>query len=69
MKHFLYLKDIPASDLKKILIDAKKRKSKRKKLSTLETDKDNPLKGKLLVPSMEQRTGQHQVISFILKTS
>ena len=41
MKHFLYLKDIPASDLKKILIDAKKRKSKRKKLSTLETDKDN----------------------------
>ena len=30
MKHFLYLNDIPASDLKKILIDAKKRKNKRK---------------------------------------
>ena len=49
MKHFLYIKDIPASDLKKILLDAKKRKSKRKKLSTLEPDKDNPLKGQLLV--------------------
>ena len=35
MKHFINLKDIPAKDLKKIIIDAKKRKNLRKKLSTL----------------------------------
>ena len=39
MKHFINLKDIPAKDLRKIIIDAKKRKSLRKKLSTLEVDK------------------------------
>ena len=31
MKHFINLKDIPSNDLRKILIDAKKRKSERKK--------------------------------------
>ena len=65
MKHFLYLKDIPASDLKKILIDAKKRKSKRKKFSTLETDKDNPLKGKLLVQMFEKSSTRTR-LSFYL---
>ena len=54
MKHFINLKDIPASDLRKILEDAKKRKIKRKKLSTLEVDDDNPLKGKLLVQMFEK---------------
>ena len=39
MKHFINLKDIPAKDLRKIITDAKKRKSLRKKLSTLEIDK------------------------------
>ena len=34
MKHFVNLKDIPAKDLRKIITDAKKRKSLRKKLST-----------------------------------
>ena len=29
MKHFINLKDIPAKDLRKIIIDAKRRKSKR----------------------------------------
>ena len=48
MKHFINLKDIPASDLRKIILDAKKRKKKRKKLNTLEPDKGSPLKGKLL---------------------
>ena len=28
MKHFIHLKDIPAKDLRTILIDAKKRKKK-----------------------------------------
>ena len=44
MKHFINLKDIPAKDLRKILIDAKKRKSARKKLNNLEIDNDAPLK-------------------------
>ena len=39
MKHFINLKDIPAKDLRKIIVDAKKRKNLRKKLSTLEIDK------------------------------
>ena len=39
MKHFINLKDIPAKDLRKILIDAKKRKNARKKLNNLEIDK------------------------------
>ena len=54
MKHFINLKDIPAKDLRKIIIDAKKRKSIRKKLSTLEVDKGAPLKGKLLIQMFEK---------------
>ena len=54
MKHFINLKDIPAKDLRKIIIDAKKRKSLRKKLSTLEFDKGAPLKGKLLIQMFEK---------------
>ena len=54
MKHFVNLKDIPAKDLRKILIDAKKRKIKRKSLSVLEVDKDLPLKGKLLIQMFEK---------------
>ena len=54
MKHFIHLKDIPAKDLRKILIDAKKRKKKRLKLSTLQADKDMPLKGKLLIQMFEK---------------
>ena len=49
MKHFTHLKDISTKDLRKILSDAKKRKQKRTKLSTLQLDKDIPLKGKLLI--------------------
>ncbi len=54
MKHFINLKDIPAKDLREILIDAKKRKQKRSKLSTLQPDKDVPLKGKLLIQMFEK---------------
>ncbi len=54
MKNFINLKDIPAKDLRKILIDAKKRKFRRKKLNTLELDKDKPLKGKLLIQMFEK---------------
>ena len=54
MKHFINLKDIPAVDLLKIVNDAKKRKKLRKNLSTLEVDKDAPLKGKLLIQMFEK---------------
>jgi len=54
MNHFITLKDIPATDLRRIVADAKKRKDKRKKFSTLEVDKDKPLKGKLLIQMFEK---------------
>ena len=54
MKHFINLKDIPAKDLRKILIDSKKRKPRRVKLNTLENDKDAPLKGKILLQMFEK---------------
>ncbi len=54
MKNFLNLQDIPRDDLKKILIDAKRRKRLRKKLNNLETDKGAPLKGKLLIQMFEK---------------
>ena len=54
MKNFINLKDIPTKDLIRILNDAKKRKNKRKKLSTLDVDKDKPLKGKLIIQMYEK---------------
>ncbi len=54
MKNFIYLKDISSKDLRKILIDAKKRKKSRKKLNNLEIDKGAPLKGKLLIQMFEK---------------
>ena len=54
MKHFINLKDITTKDLRKILVDARKRKSLRKKLDTLVPDKDLPLKGKLLIQMFEK---------------
>ncbi len=54
MKHFINLKDIPRKDLRKIILDAKKRKQLRKKLNNLEIDKDAPLKGKLLIQMFEK---------------
>jgi len=54
MSNFINIKDISAKDLRKILNDAKKRKNKRKKLSTLDIDRDRPLKGKLLIQMYEQ---------------
>ena len=54
MNHFITLKDISTKNLRRIVTDAKKRKDKRKKLSTLEIDKDKPLKGKLLIQMFEK---------------
>ena len=65
MKHFINLKDIPAKDLRKIITDAKKRKTLRKKLSTLEVDKGAPLKGKMLIQMFEKASSRTR-ISFYL---
>ncbi len=54
MKHFTNIKDNSLQELRKILDDAKKRKSKRKKLKTLEVDRDQPLKGNLLIQMFEK---------------
>jgi len=65
MKHFITLKDIPATDLRKIVNDAKKRKDKRKKFNTLDIDRDNPLKGKLLIQMFEKPSSRTR-LSFYL---
>ena len=54
MKNFINLQDIPTTELRKILLDAKKRKVARKKLNNLEVDKGAPLKGKLLIQMFEK---------------
>ena len=65
MKHFINLKDISTTDLRKILNDAKKRKNKRKKLNTLDVDNDKPLKGKLLIQMYEKQSSRTR-LSFYL---
>ena len=54
MKHFINLKDISVGDLRKIILDAKKRKKKRNLFNTLVVDKDSTLKGKLLIQMFEK---------------
>ncbi len=54
MRNFIKLSDIPSKDLRKILLDAKKRKKLRGKLNNLDTDKGSPLKGKLLIQMFEK---------------
>ena len=61
MKHFVNLKDIAARDLRKIITDAKKRKSLRKRLSTLEVDKGAPLRGKLLIQMFEKASSRTRI--------
>ena len=68
MKHFINLKDIPAKDLRKILIDAKRRKNARKKLNKLDIDKGEPLKGKLLI-QMFEKSSLRTRLSFFLAIS
>ena len=54
MKHFINLKDISSKDLRKILDDARKRKSKREGLSTLKFDDGKPLDGKFFIQMFEK---------------
>ena len=58
MKNFINLKDKPTRDLRRIQDDAKKRKNKRKKLNTLDVDKDKPLKGKLIIQMYEKQSSR-----------
>jgi len=54
MNNIINIRDISSSILRKIIMDAKKRKNKRKKINTLDQDKDKPLKGKLLIQMFEK---------------
>ena len=63
--NFINIKDISAKDLRKILNDAKKRKNKRKKLSTLEVDRDQPLKGKLIIQMYEKQSSRTRLSFYI----
>ena len=65
MKNFINLKDIPASDLRKILNDAKKRKFKRRNLNTLEVDKDKPLNGRLIIQMYEKESSRTRLSFFV----
>ena len=65
MKHFINIKDIPVSDLRKIILDAKKRKKKRKNLNILDVDKNSPLKGKFLIQMFEKSSTRTR-LSFYL---
>ena len=65
MKHFINIKDISKQNLKKIILDAKKRKNRRKNLNTLDSDKDTILKGKLLI-QMFEKTSLRTRLSFYI---
>ena len=54
MNNFINIKDISSKDLKKIILDSKKRKKRRNFFNTLDADKDSPLKGKLLIQMFEK---------------
>ena len=65
MKNFLNLIDLPYKHLRMILSDAKKRKNNRKNLSTLDVDKDKPLKGKLLIQMFEKPSSRTRLSFYI----
>jgi len=65
VRNFINIIDIPIQDLKKIISDAKKRKTKRKKLNYLEPDKDIPLKGRFLIQMFEKSSTRTR-LSFYL---
>ena len=65
MKNFINIKDISKQNLKKIILDAKKRKKRRKNLNTLDPDKDSLLKGKLLI-QMFEKTSLRTRLSFYI---
>ena len=65
MENFINIRDISTKDLKKIILDAKKRKAKRKKLNYLDSDEDSPLKGRFLIQMFEKSSTRTR-LSFYL---
>ena len=65
MNNFINIKDVSSKYLRKILIDAKKRKLKRNKIKTLDPDLDKPLKGKLLVQMFEKSSLRTRISFYI----
>ncbi len=65
MKHFINIKDISSKNLKKIILDAKRRKIRRKNLNTLDADADSPLKGKLLIQMFEKSSLRTRISFYI----
>ena len=65
MKNFINIRDISSKDLIKIILDAKKRKNKRKKSNILDVDKDSPLKGKILIQMFEKSSLRTRLSFFI----
>ena len=65
MKNFINIRDVSTKDLKKIILDAKKRKAKRKKLNYLDSDEDSPLKGRFLIQMFEKSSTRTR-LSFYL---
>ena len=65
MNHFINIREISGSNLRKIITDAKKRKKKRKKLNTLDPDRDTPLKGKLLIQMFEKSSLRTRISFYI----
>ena len=65
MRNFINIKDVSSRDLKKILKDAKLRKKKRLKFKNLVPDKDQPLKGKLLIQMFEKPSSRTRLSFYI----
>ena len=65
MKNFINIRDISSKDLIKIILDAKKRKNKRKKSNILDVDKDSPLEGKILIQMFEKSSLRTRLSFFI----
>ena len=67
MRHFINIKNISSTDLRKILNDAKKENIK-KNYSSLEIDKGAPLKGKLLIQMFEKSSLRTRISFFYMTT-
>ena len=65
MKNFINIKDISTRDLKRILKDARLRKKRRVNLENLVSDKDQPLKGKLLIQMFEKPSSRTRLSFYI----
>ena len=54
MKNFINISDLTSDELRKIIDDAKSRKSRRKNLNKSAPDEDKPLEGKSMIMIFEK---------------